>query len=231
MAVDDSNTIALLHFDGADAATTFTDENGRTWTGAADAQLDTAQKKFGTASLLLDGTGDYIDTPDHADFAFGSGNFTIEMFIKKNVDDASLYLCGQGDAAASLGDLAWFINFNANNTIRGEMLSSTTEYPATSTGTITGTSWHHIALVRNGNTMTLYLDGVADGTADVTGVTMVNSASKPTIGRQGEYASVPYFNGWIDEVRISNVARYTGNFTPPTVAFGTVASTGFFAFM
>src|SRR3990167_9908671 len=103
MAVDDSNTIALLHFDGADAATTFTDENGRTWTGAADAQLDTAQKKFGTASLLLDGTGDYIDTPDHADFAFGSGNFTIEMFIKKNVDDASLYLCGQGDAAASLG--------------------------------------------------------------------------------------------------------------------------------
>ena len=67
----DANTKSLLHFDGANNSTTFTDETGKTWTAHGNAKISTAQYKFPTGSGLFDGTGDYIDTPDHADFNFG----------------------------------------------------------------------------------------------------------------------------------------------------------------
>jgi hypothetical protein len=82
---NDSFTKVLLHFDGTDAATTFTDSNtggsAKTWTAIGNAQIDTAAFKFSTASGLFDGTGDGISTPDHADFTLGSGNFTIDCWF------------------------------------------------------------------------------------------------------------------------------------------------------
>jgi Putative phage tail protein len=67
-------TTLLLHADGADASTTFTDTslNAATMTRGGDAQLDTAQKVFGTASMLFDGIGDYIETPVHARYDLGA---------------------------------------------------------------------------------------------------------------------------------------------------------------
>jgi hypothetical protein len=73
MPVDDIYTKSLLHFDGDNASTTFLDESGKTWTRYGDAQISTAQNKFGPSSGLFDGTGDYITTPQNADFDFGDG--------------------------------------------------------------------------------------------------------------------------------------------------------------
>src|SRR3990172_8980810 len=84
MARDDSFTVSLLHGDGVDGSTTFTDEDGRIWTPSGNAQIDTAQKKFGTGSMLFDGTGDYISTPDSIDFFFGTENFTVDLQYLKN---------------------------------------------------------------------------------------------------------------------------------------------------
>ena len=93
MSVDDSYTKALLHFDGADTSTTITDESGKTWTPAGTAQIDTAQYKW-TSSLLLDGNSDYISTPDHDDFNVGSGDFTIDFWVRFNsVPGAGGYSC------------------------------------------------------------------------------------------------------------------------------------------
>jgi len=61
MAVDDSYTKLLLHCNGVDASTTFTDENGKTVGVNGDAQLDTAQKYFGLSSGYFDGNGDYLN--------------------------------------------------------------------------------------------------------------------------------------------------------------------------
>ena len=63
--VDDTYTKSLLHFNGSDGSTTITDESGKTWTAYDNAQIDTAQSKFGGASMLLDGVGDYIKTTDY----------------------------------------------------------------------------------------------------------------------------------------------------------------------
>jgi hypothetical protein len=88
---------------------------------------------------------------------------------------------------------------------------------------VTDTNWHHYAAVRGGNTVYLFLDGNLEGTANVAGVTFNDSSNKMVIGRPGEYGG-DYANGWIDEFRFSKgIARWTSNFTPPTLEY--VAST------
>ena len=75
----------LLHMDGANLGTTFTDSSvgAKTFTANGNAKTSTTTPKFGTASALFDGTGDWIETPNHADFAMGTCDFTIEMFVKR----------------------------------------------------------------------------------------------------------------------------------------------------
>jgi len=86
----DEFTVALLHMNGTDAATAFTDETGKTWTAQGNAQIDTGQSKFGGASGLFDGTGDYIDTPDSTDWQLDGGAdanlWTIDFWVRFNGD-------------------------------------------------------------------------------------------------------------------------------------------------
>jgi hypothetical protein len=213
-----SSYAALLHFNGTDAATTFTDVSGRTWTAAGNAQLDTAQKKFGTASGLFDGTGDYITVADSTDFTLGTSDFTIDFWIRKNADGAVQRICGQTNTDTAINAaLSVAMRFTAANVVVAQVASGITGYSITSTGTITAdAAWHHVAFVRDTNTLRLFIAGVADGTADVTGVTVNNSSNNFSIGRQGEIDAA-YFNGWIDEFRFSvGKAFWTSNFTPPT---------------
>ena len=82
MAVDEYTKL-LLHCDGADGSTTFIDSaTGKTITASGNAQIDTAQYKFGGASGLFDGTNDFLYTPNHADFTFGTGDFTIDFWVR-----------------------------------------------------------------------------------------------------------------------------------------------------
>src|SRR3990167_8969973 len=103
----DSYTKLLLHGDGSDASTTITDEIGKTVTAVGNAQLDTAQKKFGTASILLDGTGDYATVPDSDDWNFGAGDFTIDFWVRFNGVAESEAFCGQDQDATNHWYFAW----------------------------------------------------------------------------------------------------------------------------
>jgi hypothetical protein len=217
----DQYTMSLLHFNGDDASTAITDLSGKTWTAYDNAQLDTAQKKFGASSLLLDGTGDYIDTPDSPDFTLGSSDFTIEMWVRRFTAGTTQYLLGQGDSSAGAASLSVAMYFNSGNNLAVQLNSGTTPYQIVSSVAITNDSaWYHIALVRYVDAGKLYIGGTESGSVNLTGVTINNSANKFTIGRLGEYTGGNYFNGWIDEYRQSvGVARYTGNFTPPSSEF------------
>src|SRR3990167_9675179 len=83
---NDAFTKLLLHCDGVDAATSFPDvsASAHTVTANGNAQVDTAQSKFGGASLIVDGTGDYLSVPDHADWDFGTGDFTVDFWFRRN---------------------------------------------------------------------------------------------------------------------------------------------------
>ena len=218
---NDSYTKSLLHFDGADAATSVTDVavggSGHTWTFNGNAQLDTAEQKFGTASLLLDGTGDWIDTPDSADFNTGSSDFGIDCWIKRGSTGVRQGICGQINSGGTNASAANWLEITASNVLQSYVGPASATSLSGSTA-ITDSAWHHVALVRYGDRYDLYLDGVTDGNVTVSGAA-VDAATKMSIGRLGEVAAL-YFNGWIDEFRFVNgKAPWTSNFTPNSVAY------------
>lgn len=221
--IDDSFSKALLHFDGADATTSFVDESGKVWTANGNAQIDTAQYKFGGSSALFDGTGDWIDTPDHADFDVGAGEWTIDFWVKL-VNINKLQRCfGQSNSTATATTISFHIYINVDNTVAASVYNSAgTNKDASTTATL-DTNFHHIALLRTGNTLKLFVDGVVGATtADLTGFTVNNSANKVAIGALGEYTGNT-LDGRVDEFRFSKgVARWTANFTPPDVPYGRI---------
>ena len=98
MAGLDANVVLLMHFNGDDEGTTFTDSSASAHSFSADgtqAQTDTAIKKFGTASLLLDGS-DYLTTATHADWEFGDGDFTIDVWVYPSNVAGDNAICSSG---------------------------------------------------------------------------------------------------------------------------------------
>jgi len=197
-----------------------------TVTANGDAQIDTAQSKFGGASGLFDGTGDYLSIPDHSDWQLGggTGDFTIDMWVRPtditNVTSQSLFAQRNGAEEAVI-----FLNYTAPDIffkvsfidgVGGSVILSAAE-------SISNNTWYHLAVVKNGTTYTSYLDGVQSATITKS-FTYPNINSQLTIGSNSA-GSNNFFYGWIEEYRVSNVARWTTNFTPPTSAYTTDANT------
>lgn len=219
---NDSNAKLLLHCNGADGSSTFTDSSTRNYTVTASggAQIDTAQSKFGGASGLFDGINDYIFVPDNDDWAFGSNDWTIDFRMRINALQACS-LFGQGsepgygaarmDVSAG-GQVALYISSNGTSWA----LSNTT---VTTLGTAT---WYHIAWVRNTTNLTFYVDGASSLIQNMSGITVWNAPTPFFIGASYQSASnaTIFYNGWIDEFRVSpGKARWTANFTSPTVEY------------
>lgn len=224
----DTYTKLMLHCDGTDTSTTFTDEIGKTVTANGNAQIDTAQKKFGTASGLFDGTGDYLSVPDSDDWNFGTGDFTIDCQVRFNSvsgDQTIISQWGTGQEAWWLRYASTVLYFGVNN---ASGYHSENWTPSTNT-------WYHIAVVRNGTNLKIYVDGVAlSAGKDVTGLDINNTTALLYVGSI-QAGSGYEFNGWIDELRISKgIARWTANFTPPTSAYSatsfTITSSRFWTF-
>ena len=214
----DSYTKLLVHFNGADAATTYIAETGQTVTFGGTAQLDTAQKVFGTASLLLDGDSDYVTVPDSDDWTFGAEDFTIDFRVRFNsVAQAHFFYQRIGSTANErwigydhASHLLTFISNNASGGSEGHFRCSWTPVADT---------WYHIEISRYGSSCKMYIDGVGQTVTDVGGTgwgTLTDMDGAITIGYHPRAGS-GYLNGWIDEYRISKgIAKHTENFTPET---------------
>ena len=224
---NDSFTKVLLHADGVDAATAFPDTNNggaaHTWTARGNAQIDTAQFVFGSASLLCDGTGDWIDTPDHADYVLGTSDFSIDFRFRVNGGDgALLYLSGQNNSPATAAGSSFIIQRLATNVIRAQLSDgagfTNLDTVATYT-TAVNTGWHHLEFTRSGGNIFLFIDGVQAATSAFAG-TVPNSASILSVGAAGAIPTTPW-NGWIDEFRLSvGISRNAVAFTSPVDAYG-----------
>ncbi len=219
----DLQTKLLLHGDGTDAATTFTDNStyNKTATVFGNAQLDTAQSKFGTASMLFDGTGDYITFPDSDDYNFGTGDFTIECWVRLNSVSGKYFIVGQ-DAETNP---RWMIRlaFSDSNGLEFTTHNGTSWIVNCIQGSNSGwaiNTWYHIACVRNGSSWKAYRNGVQIAT-DTQSVTWPDISQVLSVG--GDTFPANYFDGWIDELRIiKGTAVYTGAFTPPASAFTSI---------
>jgi hypothetical protein len=210
---DFSSVQLLLHGDGEDASTTITDSSsfGRTITRAGNIQIDTAQSKFGGASILSDGFGDYL-TCDGQITAPGTGDYTIEMWFRTTTTNNNGFLI---DTRNTAGDNGPFYIARLGTVIAFGYGTTNRQSSAISTNT-----WHHVAHTRQSGTIRCFLDGVKQG-ADIAYATSMTSTTV-TIGMSGfsrTNSSTNNFNGHIDELRISAVCRYTADFTPPTAPF------------
>lgn len=215
-----ANVTLLLHMNGANGATTFQDSSAsaKAVTANGNAQLSTATPKFGTSCGLFDGSGDYLTVGDHADFDLGSGDFTIEGWARRTALPSVAY--GLLTKRVATSNYAPFnLEITASAQLRAQVSTTGSSWVSiTSSTTLTLNSYDHWAFVRNGGTLYLFINGQSVGSAAVSGALMTNTAAV-VIG--GASSTAEYgWTGSLDEVRITKgVARYTGNFTPPTEAF------------
>jgi hypothetical protein len=203
----------LLHFGGANGAVSTADssQNSHAISFYDNAQISTAQSKFGGSSLYLDGASDYIEVPYSSAFDFGTGDFTIEFWAR--VSDAT-----QQQIALSIGGYP----SGCECYVGGGGFSFACDDGGgwsgfAGTEDVTSDEWHHCAYVRSAGVVTLYLDGVGVGSSsDYAGSLSAQDSAIWIGGRQ----AVGPLNGYIDELRITKgVARYTGAFTVPTAPF------------
>ena len=271
-----SVTKLLLHFNGTNGTTTFTDSTGlHTISPSGNTQLSTSQKVFGTASayfnssigidsntqLLLhldnnitdssptsstltnnnvtfsstvkefagysgyfNGTNAYLVVPDSSKFAFGSGNFTFDTWIyfestpTSMGESANIYTQRIDDNNGIL------FNVNSSGQVRFIVSSAAVTIADYAYNWVPSSGvFYHIALVRNSSTLTLYINGTAVSWSTIN--TAISTSSLPDlaadiyIGDKADFSQS--FKGYLDEYRVSNTARYTSDFTPPTSAYST----------
>jgi len=212
----DPNTVLLCKFDGENNSTVFKDssKNNYTITPFGDAKISTAQAKFGQ-SALFDGTGDYLTVPNSSSWAFGTGNFTIDLWARFNSWGGTLLTHGID------GSDRWtFYTLTAGGTRLIYLQIFEDSGVVVDVNAILSVDlgvWYHCALVRNGTDWRIYQNGISVASA-TSSYTIPAYTGDLTIA--SHITQVNYFNGYMDELRISKgIARWTADFTPPTKAY------------
>jgi len=180
---------------------------GKIPVGYGNAVLDTTNKKYGTASLSIDGDG-YVGVASQNDFGFGTGDFTIEFWVYLNsvaaVDQMLV------DLRAGVGtDIAPVVYTNGGNiyyyTDSADRITGATA--------LTVSTWHHIALTKEGTSTKLFVDGTQVGST-YTDNNNYGTAKPLFIG--ADFDGNNAVNGFFDDLRIQKGnAQYTNNFTAP----------------
>ncbi|HEX2994517.1 MAG TPA: LamG-like jellyroll fold domain-containing protein [Anaerolineales bacterium] len=209
---NNAKVVSLLHMDGGDGSETFTDETGRAWTAHGNAQIDTAESKFGGASAYFDGSGDYLAASDSNDFYF-NGDFTVDFWARFNSVSGNRYFFSQKDTDPP-GHWVYFF-YDGTSTIKLQAYNGSEAGVSGAWGWTPSTgTWYHIALVKSGNTYKVFVDGNQIGSPVTDTDPWPNVASPMYVGILD--ASGYCFKGWLDDMRFTKgVARWTSNFTPP----------------
>lgn len=212
----------LLYGDGSNGSTAIVDSssNNHAITVYGDSQISTAQSKFGGSSLYFDGTGDYIEVPSSTDLSFGSGDFTIECWVYFNSLQSNMTVAsfpGGGNYPTIVFGHLTTLNVYATSTG-----GSWSILAGNSLGTPSVGVWHHIALVRSGNTFHGFFDGSLSFSVNSSN-TLYGTSSQVRIGAFNNTGTLGEMDGYVDDFRVTKgVARYTSSFTPPTASFSTV---------
>ena len=220
--VDPALTLVLLHFD-----TDYTDssQTAAVWSNnGAGGQSISATSKFGAGSLATLGTGGIYTQNATVRTPLGSDNWTIEGWFNKTAignDINGLFMLQDGSGSTYKQPITLYIeNGILYAAVRFDASTRTTISHQT---TIVAGEFTHYALVRNGATITLYLNGVAGTTTINSGALSLYPSNILYCHLSGaakvEWGTVTHLYGLHDEFRYRREAVYTGNFTPPTSAF------------
>jgi hypothetical protein len=188
-------------------------------------QISTATSVFGGSSILVGGSGTALTTPDHDDWTFGAGDFTVEGWFRWAVSRKCMF-AHLGTDNVDHG-WEWTMDVMASATPGFSFLASTAGSPASfdiqidRAFTVTLNQWYHMAVVRLGTVIRQFVDGVQIGADYNIGTTVFRNSIAPLRILGDARSTANDFNGYADELRISKgIARYTGSsFTVPTAPF------------
>lgn len=172
-----------------------------------DTDASTTQSKYSGSSIYFDGTGDYLKTSSSDQFTIGTGDFTIELWMR--VTGGSSYrqlfsFRASNGAAVNYGSLA--VNPNSGYTwyTSSSVIDTSSSWSSD--------TWYHVALVRSGGTLALYQDGTS-----LSSVTFTQDLAGTTLSVAANNDGSETFTGYIEDFRYTKgLARYTSTFTPPT---------------
>ena len=172
-----------------------------------NAQISTSVKKYGTGSMYFDGTDDRLNMPSSPNLAFGTGDFTLEMwaYFTSTANFPTLT-----DSRANTSSTAGF-NLGLSS---AKVQLYTTSQLLIGSSTLSANTWYHIAVTRASGTLKIWLNGTQDAT-----VANSTNWSDQTFIVGATPTPTNYMTGYIDDLRITKYARYTATFTPSTTAF------------
>lgn len=200
-----NSVVLAMHMDDAG----LTDVKGHAVTLTGNASRSAAQSKFGGYSAYLDGTGDYITVPSGSDFAFGTGDFTVEFWFMQTVAGNPFLIDCRPTSSTNGAYVTTYIN-------AGTVVFFTNSAARITSSAITTGAWYHVAVCRSGTSTRLFLNGTQTGSTYTDSNNYI--ASPVNIGASGN--GLFPLTGYFDDIRITKgVARYTANFTPPTDPF------------
>jgi len=224
------DVVLLLPMRGDNNGTAFPDysPSPKTITVNGDAKTVTAQSKYYGSSAYFDGTGDYLEIANNSQFSFGSGDFTIEAWVRladTPGSSAGRTLVAKWNAATNNREI-YISVFNLSGELGIIYGWSTTganglyeHFPwSPSTGT-----WYHVAISRSSGTVRCFVDGEQISTSRTNDADIFAGTAALKVGLQD---TVNPFNGHMQDLRITNgAARYTDTFTPPIRLFGAISGT------
>lgn len=203
---DFANVALLLHLNGPDGGSTFTDSSSfeKTVSRSGTVEIDTAHYKFGGASCVFGGAA-YLTSASA--MSFGAGDFTVEGWFRFNSTEDMGVLAGASNTEMDFAFIGTQVRIGRLNTAWDSSFNFTRSTDV----------WYHVAWCRDGTDLRVFVDGTQIGS------TATNSLSydADTSFKVGASADVERrFNGWIDDFRVTvGVARYTSDFTPPAAQF------------
>lgn len=218
-AVKEKNASLLLHMDGTNDSTVFTDSGPapKLITAHGNAKISTTQSKFGGASAYFDGNNSYLSVADRSSFDLKDKDFTIEAWIYPTSlnDLETIFSCYGGPRYGA------YILRIENSRLHFYVYPSVDLH---SIASITLNKWSHVAVTRSKGTFMLFLDGILVGSMESSSILTADEKSDPAVGVYfhpfGQKETGSYFSGYIDELKITDsFANYTSDFTLPTAPF------------
>jgi hypothetical protein len=210
-----SSVSLLLHMNGSNGSTTFTDNslNGLAST-ATSAVVSTAQNRFGGASGSFNGSTAFltVNPGSSSPFNLGTGDFTVELSVFIGSGQIQLFpiIFSHGAGAANYGIIA-----DTPLATLSFFYGSTRQYVAL--GGFAYDAWTNLAISRSGATLRVFKNGVVQSSQAVSA--QLGDSSAMTVGAEVG-GSQNKFKGYVDEFRITKgVARYTADYTTPSEQF------------
>lgn len=193
-------------------------------TAIGDAKVQTSDNKFGGGSATFDGSSDYLKAFPQWDV---SQPWTLELFFKtSSTGNMNLFSMMQSDASTASNSIFFRANGGKVQLYTSTVGGGTWDGAVgVYTGSYSTTAWNHYALQWDGSNMKQFLNGSEDSSTSHATPVFDTLYYENWFG--GAYGSSAWFNGALDEIRISSTARYSGSYTVPTAAFVPDSNTKF----